>query len=327
MRIVRDVTDVADLRGGVVSIGNFDGVHLGHRRIVAQLIGRAHELGVPALAFTFDPHPIAILRPELSPPPLTEPVRKLELLAECGLDGVILYPTDQALLDLTPREFFDRLLRDRLAARGFVEGPNFLFGHGRAGDTRLLDELCREAGLFLDVVEPVRIEDRIVSSSVIRQLVLAGEVRGASTMLGAPYRLRGMVVQGAQRGRALGFPTANLARIVTLVPRDGVYAGRARLAERAPGEGGAWHGAAINIGPNPTFAEQSRKFEVHLIDFRGDLYDRTVEVELLERLRDTVPFADLEALKRQLNDDIARARGVHERNDSRTGDRAGGKLA
>lgn len=303
MKILSGLADADAVRGGFVSIGNFDGVHRGHRSMIARLICRARESAAPAVVFTFDPHPIALLRPDQTPPPLSTTEQKLELLEQCGVDCTLVYPTDQALLDLTPRRFFDEIILGKLAARGLVEGPNFQFGHDRLGNIELLEGFCSDSGLTLDVVPPLEIGGRLVSSTEIRRFVQAGDVRSAGELLGSPYRLRGRVTRGAQRGRTLGFPTANLEEIRTTLPRAGVYAGRVTVD-------GLSYGAGINIGPNPTFAEQSHKFEVHLINFEGDLYGRWLNVELLDHLRDTTPFSSLDALRQQLERDIARARDI-----------------
>lgn len=303
MKVFRSLKDSSAIRGGFVSIGNFDGVHRGHRSMIALLVARAREQSVPAVVFTFDPHPISLLRPESSPPPLSTLARKLELLDQCGVDAALVYPTDKALLELTPHEFFEQIIQESLAARGLVEGPNFFFGHNRAGDVVLLGELCRAAGITLEVVPPLAIGDMLVSSTEIRRLIQQGRVKTAGELLGACYRLQGTVIEGARRGRTIGFPTANLTGIDTVMPLDGVYAGRVD-------QGGSSYAAAINIGPNPTFSEQGRKVEVHLIDYRGDLYGRALAVDLIDRLRDTVPFAGIEALQNQLKRDVEQARAL-----------------
>jgi riboflavin kinase/FMN adenylyltransferase len=295
--------DTSGCRHGFVSIGNFDGVHRGHQSMIAALTRLAANEGRPAIIFTFDPHPIALLRPGQSPPPLTTTERKLELLSRHDVDAVIVYPTDQALLNLSPREFFDEIIIDRLDVRGLVEGPNFFFGHDRAGSIRTLHEFCRETGRLLEIVPPVTVGDHLVSSTEIRQLIAAGNVRRAADLLGAGYRISGTVVRGAERGRSIGFPTANLEGIRTVLPRDGVYAGRAQV-------GAAWYAAGINLGPNPTFADQERKFEAHLIGFDGDLYGARVAVEFIDRLRDTVRFENALALKAQLALDIDHVRAL-----------------
>ena len=305
MQILHGFDIPAAYRGGCVSIGNFDGVHLGHRRIVETLLRRAREANRPAVVFTFDPHPITILRPGHAPPPLTTSARKVELLGEFGIDCVLLYPTDQALLDLTPDEFFDRIVQGELQATGLVEGPNFFYGHNRAGNVETLRQSCESAGLSFDAVEPIRLEGRLVSSSEIRGLIARGEVHSAAELLGRDYDVEGVVTQGAGRGRTLGIPTANLTGVKTLLPADGVYAGAAFVDGRRVA-------AALNLGPNPTFAEQARKLEVHLLDFSGDLYGRTLRVEFWERLRETVRFEGVERLKEQIAADIKHVRALDE---------------
>jgi riboflavin kinase/FMN adenylyltransferase len=290
-------------RGGAVAIGNFDGVHLGHRRIVQRLLERAREVAGPAIVFTFDPHPVRLLRPSESPPPLTWTERKAQLLKEQGVDWIVAYPTDQRLLELTAQEFFDRIVLDALAAKAMVEGPNFFFGHNREGNVPLLRQLTAAAGITLDVVEPFVLHGELVSSSLIRTRIAEGDVAAAARMLTHPYRIRGMVTHGAGRGSHIGFPTANLEAIDTLLPAVGVYAGRACLGNQA-------FPAAINIGPNPTFGEHALKVEVHIIDREVALYGEPLEVEFLAKLRDVTPFASKDQLVQQLNQDIKHAREV-----------------
>jgi riboflavin kinase/FMN adenylyltransferase len=259
------------------------------------------------VVFTFDPHPIQILRPERAPPPLTQIERKAKLLGDLGVDAVIACPTDRAILDLTAGEFFDEVIVRDLAARALVEGPNFGFGRKRGGDVRLLEELCNGRGIALEIAEPLRVGEDYISSSRVRALIQAGQVVDAAKLLTRPYRSQGIVVSGERRGSTLVFPTANLADVRTLLPAIGVYAGRALVADRS-------FAAAINVGPNPTFGEQAFKIEAHLIGFSGSLYGRTIEVEWLERLRDTRPFPSVEALKEQLRHDIVAAGKVAEQN-------------
>lgn len=301
VKLLRQLADLpAELRGGAVAIGNFDGVHRGHARIVERLLARSRAVGGPAVVFTFDPHPVRLLRPALAPPPLTWTDRKAELLGELGVDCMIAFPTDEALLALEAEEFFDRIVREQLAARAMVEGPNFCFGRGRRGTIDLLGELCAANGVALDVVEPLLAEGDYVSSSRIRACIAAGDVDAASRLLTQPYRIRGMVTHGAGRGAKIGFPTANVAAVDTLLPGVGVYAGLARVGETL------WP-AAINVGPNPTFGEQALKVEVHLIGFEGSLYGAPLEVDFLSRLRDTRPFASVEELTEQLARDVRQA--------------------
>lgn len=295
----------APYRGGFVAIGNFDGVHRGHQRMISTLTGRAKAADVPAVVLTFDPHPIELLRPGQVPPRLSTIRRKAELLMHYGVDVVIAYPTDQRLLSLSPDDFFSQIVETELDARGMVEGPNFFFGRDRQGDVEKLRDLCEASGRSLDIVEPVLAGDAMVSSSRIRGLLADGDVAAAVELLGHPYRMEGRVVKGAGRGRTLGWPTANLAEIETLFPADGVYAGLATIDSKA-------YPAAIHLGSNPTFQENIRKFEVHLIGFQGDLYDRSLAVDMLGRVRGTRTFADGDALREQLEKDIAQTKSMAE---------------
>jgi riboflavin kinase/FMN adenylyltransferase len=282
---------------GALTIGNFDGVHRGHAHILRQLIHQAQYHCQPAVVFTFDPHPVRLLRPEAAPPPLTWLDRKVTLLSELGVDAVIAYPTDQALLRLRPEEYFHTIIHGRLRTRTVVEGPNFCFGKDRAGDIDTLARLCRQAGIALNIVEPVRCGADYISSSRIRKAIAAGDVDHANQMLTRPYRIRGMVTHGAGRGDSLGFPTANLEAVDTLLPGPGVYAGKAHIDQRD------WP-AAVNVGPNPTFQEAARKVEVHVIGFRGNLYGQPLEVDFVRRLREIQRFGSVEELQAQLRRDV-----------------------
>jgi riboflavin kinase / FMN adenylyltransferase len=307
VKLIRDLADLPDsVRRGAVAIGNFDGVHRGHARIAERLIERAREVGGAAVVFTFDPHPALLLRPEQAPPPLTWTDRKAELLAELGVDTTIAYPTDEALLQLSAEEFYQRIVRDTLDARAMVEGPNFFFGRGRKGTIDVLRQLCAADSIPLDVVEPVELGGDQVSSSRVRRLVAAGQIDEANRLLTQPYRIRGMVRHGAARGAKIGFPTANVDAVDTLLPAAGVYAGRSSVVGRI------WP-AAINIGPNPTFGEMALKVEVHLIGFHDSLYGQPLEVDFLARLRMIERFADVESLKRQLQKDVEAAVAVFEK--------------
>jgi riboflavin kinase/FMN adenylyltransferase len=298
MHIIRNLDAFpASARGGAVSIGNFDGVHVGHVAIVRRLLERAEAVGGPAIVFTFDPHPVRLLRPEQCPPPLTWTERKAELLAAQGVDWIVAYPTDAALLQLSAVEFFDEIIRRKLAAKALVEGPNFFFGHNREGTIDRLTDLAGKAGVSLDVVEPVAVAGAIVSSSRVRELIRAGNVELARTLLSAPYRIRGMVTHGAGRGATIGFPTANLSAVDTLLPALGVYAGRAWV-------GGSPRAAAINVGSSPTFGDATIRVEVHLVGYSEPLYGQPLEVDFLARLRDIRPFDSVAALVEQLRADV-----------------------
>lgn len=293
----------ASMKHGAVTIGNFDGVHRGHAQLIRRLVAEARAIDGPAVVFTFDPHPAKLLRPYEAPPPLTWTERKVELLEELGVTATVAYPTDLALLELTPRQFFQKVVLDGLSARAMVEGPNFCFGRGRSGNIETLASLCHAAQVTLHVVPPVVVDGQVVSSSRIRQALEAGEVELAHDLLGRPYRLRGQVVAGARRGATLGFPTANLDHIDTLVPGKAVYAGRAWLGARV------WP-AAVHVGPNPTFGEDARKVEVHLIGYTGALYGEWLQVDFVARMREVRPFPSVEALRHQLACDVEAARAL-----------------
>ncbi len=307
VRLLRHLDQITtELQQGAVAIGNFDGVHRGHQRLVERLIELARKVSGPAVVFTFDPHPARLLRPAEAPPPLTWSERKAGLLTELGVDAMVAYPTDEHLLSLSSREFFDTVVVKQLSARAMVEGPNFRFGRDREGDVKQLISLCRKAKIDLEVVPPLLLDAHYISSSRIREAVRQGDVDAARQMLTRPYRIRGLVTHGARRGATLGFPTANVEGIDTLLPSSGVYAGRAWT------NGAIWP-AAIHIGPNLTFNEQTLKVEVHLIGYQDSLYGEPLEVDFLSHLRDIRPFASVEHLKEQLQHDVRSAGQIAER--------------
>lgn len=303
MLLVRGWESIESLRGGYASIGNFDGVHRGHQAMLNVLTSRARSENVPAVAITFDPHPIALLKPDAAPPALTTIEHRAELLSRYGVDVTLVLPTDRSLLALTADEFFEKIVRSRLQARGLVEGPNFFFGRNRSGNITVLRALCASHGLSFDVAPPATVDEQLVSSSVIRSLLETGDVAHAVRLLGHPYRLSGPVGQGAQRGRTLGFPTANLHDVATLIPGNGVYGGWTTVDQ-------ARHRAAIHIGPNPTFGEGARKIEVHVLDYDGDLYGRTLNVDVFDRIRDVCRFSSVEDLRVQLQKDVEAVRAM-----------------
>lgn len=304
MILLRTLDDFPDtLRGGAVAIGNFDGAHLGHARLVERLRAMARQVDGPAIVFTFDPPPTRILRPEAAPEPLLTLDRKIEILQSLRADAVLVYPTDKALLELEAREFFEQIVCRRLAARALVEGPNFFFGRRRSGNVETLRQFCAEARMPFEVVHPVEIDGQIVSSSRIRELVMAGRVEEAAAMLGRPHRIRGMVARGAGRGATLGFPTANLEQIDTLLPGEGIYAGRA-LADDIR------HPTAVSLGPNPTFDEQRLKVEAYVIGYQGTLYDTPVEIDFLAHLREIRRFDSVDALLAQMAHDVERTLAI-----------------
>lgn len=309
-KLIRSLNELPEsARGAVVSIGNFDGVHRGHRMLLRRMTTMAQQMNRPSLVFTFDPPPLRLLRPELCPPALTWMERRADLLGELGVDFLLAYPTSRDLLALTAAEFFDELLVDHLGVSGIVEGPNFRFGKQRGGDVALLESLCRTHGIALSIVEPEMEGAEWVSSSMIRDWVSQGCMEQANRALVTPYRIMGNVAHGAARGRTLGFPTANLMDIPVLLPSYGVYAGRI-VGTRSIASTASGLPAAVNIGPNPTFGENATKVEVHILDFSGDLYGADLELEILARIRDVQKFSGKDALLEQLQMDVIAARHI-----------------
>ncbi len=293
--------DSAALIDGVITIGNFDGVHRGHVALLREVRSVANRVGGPAIAVALDPHPAAVLRPGLAPVKLTTIARRAELMQPLEIDALIVCDTRGGLLKLTADQFFEALIRKTLAAKVIVEGPNFFFGRDRGGDIDTLRRLADQSGIEVQIVNPESQKNEMVSSTRIRHLISAGEMEAASDLLGYDYQIRGQVVSGAQRGRSFGFPTANLDAIDTLVPSAGVYGGWARtsndLTNVIP--------AAIHIGPNPTFDnDPSTKVEVHLIDYDGELYERDLFVDFAFRLRDIIKFDSAAKLIEQLRRDV-----------------------
>ena len=292
-----------DCRHGALTIGNFDGVHRGHQALLSELRRQAELVHGPAVAMTFDPPPSQLLRPGTLPAALTTVADRAALMLQHGADHVLIMQTTHALLQHSAREFFETVIRSGSAARAVVPGFNFAFGHNREGTVERLQRFCDEAGLVCVPVPPLQLGGQPVSSSRIRAELLGGNVAGAAELLGRPHRVAGVVVPGQRRGQTLGFPTANLEQVPTLIPGNGVYAVRALVGEQA------WP-AAANVGPNPTFGEHARKLEVHLIGFHGDLYGLLLAVEFIQRLRETQKFPSASALRSQLRADIAAAAQV-----------------
>ena len=287
----------------VVTIGVFDGVHRGHQQIIGRAVARAAELGVPSLVLTFDPHPSEVVRPGSHPPMLTSPTYKADLLEQLGVDVVCVLPFTEAFSRLDPDAFVHTVLVEHLHARAVVVGENFRYGARAAGDVAALTAAGRRFGFSVEGVPLLGSEDDTTwSSTYVRSCVLAGDVEGAALALGREHRVEGVVVRGDQRGREIGYPTANLQPLPwSAVPADGVYAGRlVRGAEQLP--------AAISIGTNPTFAGLERRIEAYVLDFAGDLYGERVGLSFTARLRETLRFDGVEPLVEQMARDVERAR-------------------
>jgi riboflavin kinase/FMN adenylyltransferase len=314
VRIWRSLDDVpADLGRTVVVIGNFDGVHLGHRHVIRRARELADQDGLLVVAVSFDPHPMAVLRPEHAPLTLTSVDRRCQLLSEAGVDDVFVIPFSREIASWTPEEFIDRVLVDGLHAAHVVVGANFRFGARAAGDVAMLVEAGRgkdfEAeGIALDG------GPQVWSSTYVRTCLAAGDVEGAAEALGRPFSVVGHVVRGDERGRELGYPTANVPTRDTAAPADGVYAGWLRVLDGEGSEGDEQEPlpVAISVGTNPTFeGERERRVESYVLDRTDlDLYDRLVEVSFVARIRGMVTFDGIDPLVEQMADDVTRTRAL-----------------
>lgn len=295
------------LRNGIVSVGKFDGVHLGHASILRRMKQLSTESGRASVAITFDYSPASILRPQNAPPSLCTFQRKADLMGDFQLDALALVHTDANLLELSAEEFFRDFLIKKMAVHTIIEGESFEFGRNRGGDVSVLRDLCEKNSVQCEILEPVIEQGKIVSSSRIRKLIETGKIEQANQLLTRPYRISGQVVPGRQRGRTLGYPTINLDHIPTLYPENGIYACIARLGD------GEIYPASTCIGENVTFGEERRKVEAHLIGFSGDLYQRTVHLEFHARLRDLEKFETRDALIEQIRRDVDKSRELFRR--------------
>jgi riboflavin kinase/FMN adenylyltransferase len=302
MRIVRGLESAPpDAGPSAVALGTFDGVHLGHRAILGTALARAREVGIEAVACTFDPHPMEVLQPDRAPRPITALDERLRLIGETGVDAVVVLSFTRELAAIEPEAFVKDVLLDRLHAREIVVGYNHRFGRGARGDARLLEELAGRLGFRAHVVPPMTVDGEAVSSTGIRAALQRGDVAAAARGLGRPYAITGTVTSGAGRGRTLGFPTANIAASGAVLVARGVYRGRVAVDREE-------HAAVVNVGVRPTFAETVLAVEAHLLDFSGDLYGRSVRLDFLDRLRDEMRFASVDDLKAQIARDVAAAR-------------------
>jgi riboflavin kinase / FMN adenylyltransferase len=312
MRIWHGVSAIdANLGRTVVTVGNFDGVHRGHRHVLERATDLARELGdLPVVVVTFDPHPLRVLAPEHAPVSLTVASQRMELLAHAGADAVLVLPFTEELAKVSAEDFVRDVLEGALHARGVVVGENFRFGHRAQGNVDLLRRLLADQDVQVVAVPLAGSGQRPWSSSYVRNCLLEGDVESAADALGRLFSVRGVVVRGQQRGRQLGYPTANVpvSGTLTAVPEDGVYAGWLRRLDQ---DGRPWLPAAISVGTNPTFAGVARQVEAYVLD-RDDLelYDVEVEVAFTRRLRGMVAFESVPALIEQMRTDCDRAREI-----------------
>ncbi len=305
MEIIRRERDFKrSFRNPVMTIGNFDGVHLGHREIFRRVTEKAREISGESIVYTFDPHPVEVLAPERKPLLITPLEEKLRLIGEQGLDVAICAPFTEKFASQPPEDFVKNILYDQIKIRHIFVGHDFTFGKNRRGNIALLKQLGTKWGFHAEMIEAVRLEGTVVSSTRIRELVARGEMAEAKKLLGRFYALTGKVIHGHGRGsRKLGFPTANLKPTGMLFPKPGIYAVWATLA------GDRFEGVA-NLGYNPTFHDQKFSIEVHLLSFDRDIYGESLRVDFVRRLRDEVKFHGPEELIAQIKKDIAQAEKI-----------------
>ena len=291
------------LPGSVVTLGAFDGVHLGHQALIARAVAAAKQQRLPSIAYTFDPHPAKVLAPKVAPRTLTSVAERVRLMRSYGIDRVIVEPFDASFASITADNWVERYLVDRLHPKRVVVGFNFSYGKARGGSPEHLTETGAKFGFEVEIVDAVVIEGIVVSSTRVREFLLEGNVEGAALMLGRPFAITGTVVRGDQRGRTIGFPTANVEPDHELLPEHGVYASRADLGDRVVD-------SVTNVGKRPTFSGQHVTVETHLIDESIDLYGKPLRVELIARLREERRFDGIDALKAQLTKDVQSAKRV-----------------
>jgi riboflavin kinase/FMN adenylyltransferase len=302
-QVVRDAASDGTLRGATVAIGNFDGVHRGHKAVIAAALARARALGKPAAALTFEPHPRAFFNPDEPLFRLTPEPAKLRLLAATGLDGAIVLSFDAELAKLSAEDFVGRVLVDRFAVSGAAIGFNFHFGANRAGSPEFLQTQGARHGFAVDIVPPLSDGGRPVSSGPIRAALAAGRLDDAAEFLGYPWFVSGTVIHGDKRGRELGFPTANLRLDPACALRHGIYAVRAAVAGRR-------YDGVASFGRRPMFDTGAVLLEIFLFDFSGDLYGADMDVAFIAWLRDEVVFASAKDLVRQMEEDSRDARAA-----------------
>lgn len=290
-------------RGGVGTIGNFDGLHLGHRKILARVLEEARRLGAPSFLLTFHPHPVKVLHPEIAPHLIFTPAQKHAALESTGLDTLIDLSFTLEFSRVSGPDFVREILGDRLGVRALMFGEDFHFGYRQSGTLALLREMSGTVDFTVEGVPAVLHDGKPISSSRIRYAVLEGDVEGAAAMLAGPYGVEGIVGEGQRRGKTLGFPTVNLAPENELVPGDGIYAAQVRL----PGES-AWRPAATSIGVNPTFGGKQRVVEAFILDYDGELYGERVALRFHKKIRNQEAFPNAEELAAQIGRDVEAVR-------------------
>ena len=304
MIIYKNLADIREkLPNAVVTIGNFDGVHLGHREIFRRVKQTAAELGGVSVVVTFVPHPLKVLAPGKSPQLINTYAEKELLIEASGIDYLIEIPFDEELAAISAREFIRTVLVDRIGVQKLVIGYDYAFGRNREGDVALLKRLGDEFSFNVEVLEPISIGSTVFSSTTIRTMIKAGNVKGIVPLLGRHFSLGGTVIHGHHRGKDLGFPTANLETDKELLPKEGVYAVKVKVDD-------VLYDGACNIGTNPTFNDDKLAVETYLFDFKGDIYGKNVRLYFIDRLRGERTFADIPSLRKAIERDIDHCREI-----------------
>ena len=304
MQVITELTAFPEaFHGGAISIGKFDGMHLGHSLIVHRLKSYAHQRQIPAILVTFDPPPALLLQPNAGLKPICSLPRKIELIRHFHIDAVVVIPTTRELLQQSAETFFYETIQQRFQTQVVVAGRNFSFGRDRIGNPDVIKLYGQWTGIEVDIVDPLQIGEERVSSSGIRRLIQWGQMERVNELMPSPYRMTGTVIAGEERGRTLGFPTANLGDVQTILPKQGVYATATWIE-------GKRYGSTTHVGTNPTFDVATPKIEVFIHDFDGDLYGQQIAVDFLALLREPIRFDSAEALVQQMHEDVARSRHI-----------------
>lgn len=289
-----------------VAIGNFDGVHLGHREIISRTVKSAHDRGKEAVVYTFDPHPRVVLNKVQDVPRINTEAEREKILEALGIDVLILAEFTPEYASQTPDQFVENTLVEELGVRSLFVGENYRFGKGRTGTASMLKKTGHDLGFTVHVVPSVKVEGVVVSSSGIRNLLLSGEIRKANELLGRHFKIRGKVIHGHHRGKTLGFPTANIKPDPKLHPPDGVYAVYASLEN----DNATLRPAVMNIGWNPTFKDRRVSYETHIFDFQQEIYGQSIEIHMVDRIRPEMTFNGVEELKDQIRKDVEKSKQV-----------------
>jgi riboflavin kinase/FMN adenylyltransferase len=303
MRVVRDLKAIEEpLRNPVLTIGNFDGVHRGHLALFDKVKERAGAVGGQSAVMTFEPHPIRIMKPGNGPLLITPTKQKMELIGKAGIDVLLCIPFTREFASISARDFVKTVLVDTIGIKELVVGYDYTFGRNREGNIPLLREMGEEIGFVVHLLEPIHIEDTLVSSTSIRKLIQEGKLSDAKRLLGRDYQVQGTVVKGRDRGgRLLGYPTANLKPEEELLPKTGVYAVIVIIDEEQ-------YNGVTNVGYNPTFGDKALSVETHVLDYSGDLVGKSIKINFLSRLRDEKSFRHVQELIDQIGKDIEKAR-------------------